>query len=167
MKFDILKTRRGKLSEKLNNEIQKPKPNIENVLRIIDDYEKNNLETIDKLKKEKLFETKRISGALKQTINAHSNITKELIGSATKRIMGALKSNDLTQSQKICKKISSIYHTFINIIIFIIKLEFMKTNKDKISVTISNKNNELLNNLSINKSKLIDKLLDNYFKKID
>jgi len=95
MKFDILKTRRGKLSEKLNNEIQKPKPNIENVLRIIDDYEKNNLETIDKLKKEKLCETKRISGALKQTINAHSNITKVLIGSATKRIYGALLNNGL------------------------------------------------------------------------
>jgi len=93
MKFDILKTRRGKLSEKLKNEIDKPVTSLENVLIIIDDYEKNNLETIDKLKKEKLYETKRISGALKQTINAHGPITSVLIGSATKRIHGALLSN--------------------------------------------------------------------------
>jgi hypothetical protein len=93
MKFDILKTRRGKLSEKLKNEIEKPTPSLDNVLIIINDYEKNNLETIDKLKKEKLYETKRISGALKQTINAHGPITSILIGSATKRIHGALLSN--------------------------------------------------------------------------
>jgi hypothetical protein len=93
MKFDILKTRRGKLSEKLKTEIEKPTPNLDNVMIIINDYEKNNLETIDKLKKEKLYETKRISGALKQTINAHGPITSVLIGSATKRIHGALLSN--------------------------------------------------------------------------
>jgi len=93
MKFDILKTRRGKLSEKLKNEIEKPTPSLDNVLIIVNDYEKNNLETIDKLKKEKLYETKRISGALKQTINAHGPITSVLIGSATKRIHGGLLSN--------------------------------------------------------------------------
>lgn len=93
MKFDILKTRSGKLSEKLKNEIEKPTPSLENVLTIINDYEKNNLETIDKLKKEKLYETKRISGALKQTINAHGPITPSLIGSATKRVYGSLLSN--------------------------------------------------------------------------
>lgn len=93
MKFDILKTRRGKLSEKLKNEIEKPTPSLENVLLIINDYEKNNLETINKLKKDKLYETKRISGALKQTINAHGPITSVLIGSATKRVYGSLLNN--------------------------------------------------------------------------
>lgn len=93
MKFDILKTRRGKLSEKLKNEIEKPTPSLDDVLIIVNDYEKNNLETIEKLKKEKLYETKRISGALKQTINAHGPITSVLIGSATKRIHGALLNN--------------------------------------------------------------------------
>lgn len=95
MKFDILKTRRGKLSEKLKNEIEKPTPSLENVLLIINDYEKNNLETINKLKKDKLYETKRISGALKQTINAHGPITSVLIGSATKRVYGSLLSNGI------------------------------------------------------------------------
>ena len=98
MKFDILKTRRGKLSEKLKNEIEKPTPSLENVLIIINDYEKNNLETINKLKKDKLYETKRISGALKQTINAHGPITSVLIGSATKRVYGSLLSNGTQQN---------------------------------------------------------------------
>lgn len=93
MKFDILKTRRGKLIDKLKNDIKIPAKSIEEVLRLIDGYEKNNLDAISKLKKDRLFETKRISGALKQTINAHGPITNILIGSATKRIYGALLSN--------------------------------------------------------------------------
>jgi hypothetical protein len=40
---------------------------------------------------------KLINGALKQTINAHGPITKERIGSATKRILGALKRIKLTK----------------------------------------------------------------------
>lgn len=90
MKFNILKTRLGKLTDKIQNELNNEKPNIENILKHIDDYEKANLETIEKLKKEKLIDTKRINGALKQTINAHGPITKILIGSATKRIYGSL-----------------------------------------------------------------------------
>jgi hypothetical protein len=56
-------------------------------------YEKANLDTINKLKKDKLYETKRISGALRQTINAHGPITLNYIGSATKRIYGVLLDN--------------------------------------------------------------------------
>ena len=60
------------------------------ILDAIDEYEKDNLATIEKLKKEKQVDTKKINGALKQAINAHGPITKVLIGSATKRIYGAL-----------------------------------------------------------------------------
>lgn len=59
----------------------------------VNDYEKANLDTITKLKKDKLYETKRISGALRQTINAHGPITLNYIGSATKRIYGVLLDN--------------------------------------------------------------------------
>lgn len=59
----------------------------------VNDYEKANLDTINKLKKDKLYETKRISGALRQTINAHGPITLNYIGSATKRIYGVLLDN--------------------------------------------------------------------------
>ncbi len=93
MKFDILKTRRGKLSDRISKELSKSEPSLEELLEIVNDFEKNNLNTIEKLKKEKLYETKRISGALKQTINAHGPITPLLIGSATKRIYGSLLSN--------------------------------------------------------------------------
>jgi len=93
MKFDILKTRRGKLEAKLNVEIfhtNLSEISMEKILKAIDEYEKDNLETIEKFKKQKLVDTKRINGALKQTINAHGPITKVLIGSATKRVYGAL-----------------------------------------------------------------------------
>lgn len=93
MNFKILKTRHGKLTEKIKHELEAKKPSLENILKHIDDYEQNNLNTIDKLKKEKIYETRRISGALKQTINAHGPITPNFIGSATKRIYGSLLSN--------------------------------------------------------------------------
>lgn len=59
----------------------------------VNDYEKANLDTITKLKKDKLYETKKISGALRQTINTHGPITLNYIGSATKRIYGVLLDN--------------------------------------------------------------------------
>jgi hypothetical protein len=90
MKFNILKTRKGKLEEKIKHELLFENPKIETILKAVDDYERDNLETIDKLKKVKLVDTKKINGALKTCINAHGPITKMLIGSATKRIYGAL-----------------------------------------------------------------------------
>lgn len=102
MKFNILKTRNGKLRNKLSNNFPKNKlaeKDIELLMSIIDDYEKANLLTIEKLKKDKNLESKRISGALKQTINAHGPITKELIGSATKRIYGSLLADDNNENK--------------------------------------------------------------------
>jgi len=43
---------------------------------------------------------KLINGALKQTINAHGPITKKHIGSATKRILGALGRLRKTKENK-------------------------------------------------------------------
>ena len=88
--FDILRTRKGKLKDKIAYELDKENPSVDVILEYVDEYEKANLETIIKLKKGKKVETNRINGALKQTINAHGSITKELIGSAGKRIYGAL-----------------------------------------------------------------------------
>lgn len=85
----IFKTREHKLKNKIINELNN-NPDINNIMKYIHDYEKDNLETIDKLRREKIIETKKINGALRQTINAHGSITKELIGSATKRIYGSL-----------------------------------------------------------------------------
>jgi hypothetical protein len=88
--FDILRTRRGRLKDKIRYELEKENPSVDVILIYVDEYEKDNLEAIIKLKKGKKVETNRINGALKQTINAHGPITKDLIGSACKRIYGAL-----------------------------------------------------------------------------
>lgn len=85
-------TRRGKLVKKIKAELTKEKTDIEKILEAVDNFEKDNVNTINKLKKNKQIDTKRINGALKQTINAHGPITKLLIGSASKRIYGALIS---------------------------------------------------------------------------
>lgn len=73
---------------------------VERLVKIIEDYEQDNLNTIDKLKRDKKIEMNRINGALKQTIQAHGPITKELIGSASKRIWGALLSNEKSRKMK-------------------------------------------------------------------
>jgi len=90
-----------KLGEKLDA------TDINEILNVFDLYEKDNLDTIEKLKRDKVYETKRISGALKQTINAHGPITAQYIGSATKRVYGSLLNNEKKESFiiKLWKKI--------------------------------------------------------------
>jgi len=94
MKFNILKTRRGKLEENIRVEMGKKFPNIELILKYIDEYEKDNLDTIEKLKRDKVLDAKRINGAIKQFLNVHPVLTKLLIGSLTKRILGSLLSDE-------------------------------------------------------------------------
>lgn len=106
MNVRIFKTRRGTLKRKLQTELTKSSPNLEYILDCIDEYEASNLATIDKLKRKRSIAIKRINGALKQTITAHGPITKNFIGSASKRIMGALLSdpND-TKIKRLINKI--------------------------------------------------------------
>ena len=82
--------RKVRLTNKLTNELDKPEPKLEDILKCIDTYEQDNLATIKKLKRKRSVESKKISGALKDSINAHGPITKLLIGSATKRVVGSL-----------------------------------------------------------------------------
>ena len=93
MRFDRLKTRHGKLKAKLEDSVLKKTigPNeIDLIIDVFDEYEKDNLASIEKLKRTRTVDAKKINGALKQTINAHGPITKLLIGSASKRILGSL-----------------------------------------------------------------------------
>lgn len=103
MKFNILKTRNGRLKDKIEHELNQENPDVNVILKYIEQYEKDNLETIDKLKRKRVLDTKRINGGLRQTINVHGPITKVLIGSATKRIIGALLDN--TQKESFIKRI--------------------------------------------------------------
>lgn len=103
MDFNVLKTRHGRLKDNIAHELKQENPNVYVILKHIEQYEKCNLDTIEKLKRKRVLEAKKISGALKQTINVHGEITKVLIGSATKRIYGALLEN--TQKGSFIKRI--------------------------------------------------------------
>ncbi len=92
-------TRRGRLENKLRAELALPQPEIGKILDAVDEFEVDNIATIEKLKKKKQIDTKRINGALKQTINAHGPITKLLIGSASKRIYGSMLT-DVNDDEK-------------------------------------------------------------------
>lgn len=116
MKFKF-KTREQRLQQKLS-QLSLNNDKISEVIKIFNYYEKDNLETITKLKKDKLFETKRISGALRQTINAHGPITLNYIGSATKRIYGVLINNPNKE-----KQINIDIGTFVLIQIFVLIIE--------------------------------------------
>lgn len=74
---------------------------VNSLLTSMEEYEQNNLDTIEKLKRDKKITMNAINGGLKQAINAHGPITKQLIGSVGKRIYGSLLT-----SEKIKKKIS-------------------------------------------------------------
>jgi hypothetical protein len=90
MKYDIFKTRGGSLRRKIQLELRNSTPSLENILQYVDEYESSNLATIEKLKRKRALAMNRISGALKTTIVAHGPITKQLIGSASKRVFGSL-----------------------------------------------------------------------------
>lgn len=84
------KTRREKLKDKIEFELNSPIPNITYILDSVDDYEKDNLGTIKNLKREKTVTLKKINGAIKSFFHAHPVYSKELNGSLSKRIYGAL-----------------------------------------------------------------------------
>lgn len=84
------KTRKGKLENRLREEIGKNNPDLDRVVSIVEAFESDNLKTIEKLKKKKKVTLNKINGGLKQSINAHGPITKNFIGSASKRIHGSL-----------------------------------------------------------------------------
>lgn len=98
--FDKFKTRKGRLENKIKSELEKDFPKYDNIISAVDAYQKDNTDTIDKLKKDKKADMNKINGALKQTINAHGPITKQLIGSAGKRIYGSLILNPNQQDRK-------------------------------------------------------------------
>jgi hypothetical protein len=89
----INKTRIGKLKSGLEQILGVDSNKIEDIIKLVNQYEKNNLDTIENLKRGKTVEMNKINGALKQTIHSHGPITMVLIGSASKRIWGALLDN--------------------------------------------------------------------------
>lgn len=111
----MIKTRKSRLENRLRDILNQKNPKLEEVLEAVEHYEQNNLKTIEKLKKKKSIELKKINGALKQAIHAHGPITKQFISSASKRIYGSLLLD-----QKLEKR--SKWYTLFKIIIFFILL---------------------------------------------
>jgi hypothetical protein len=93
--------RRSRLENKIRVEMDREFPCINKLMTAVEDFECDNIATINKLKRSKAIEVRRINGALKQTINAHGPITKPLIGSASKRVYGSLLSEALERNEKI------------------------------------------------------------------
>ena len=87
MKF---RTRKGKLEHRIKEELGKVKPDLGRVIKIVEEFEIDNIKTIEKLKKKKSVTLRKVNGALKQSINAHGPITKDLISSASKRVYGSI-----------------------------------------------------------------------------
>lgn len=99
--------RRKKLEDNLKKELSQINPSFDKIIGYINEYEKHNLKTIDKLKREREIDVRKIKGSIKQTINIHGPITKDLIGSLTKRIVGSLLS-DVKKQNKTLLKIKTI-----------------------------------------------------------
>jgi hypothetical protein len=114
MKFDLIATRKGVLMLNIRCELASPKPNPDKILSYIKEYEKKNLETIEKLRREKKIETNKIKGALKSTILAHGPITMVLIGSATKRIWGSLLVDKNALKTNIFKKLVNKFNKWLS-----------------------------------------------------
>ena len=105
----MIKSRKSRLENRIKDILQQKNPKIEDIIEAAEHYEKNNLKTIEKLKKKKSLEVKKINGALKQSINAHGPITKQFINSASKRIYGSLLVDEKQKKQsKIFKFIRGI-----------------------------------------------------------
>lgn len=114
MKFDLIATREGVLMHNIRYELASSKPNPDKILAHIKQYEKKNLETIEKLRREKQIETNKIKGALKSTIHAHGPITMALIGSATKRIYGSLLADSNTKKENFINTLKKFFTKWIN-----------------------------------------------------
>jgi len=103
-------TRRGRLESELKSKFTNKgitNDDIKVICDLFDYYENNNLQTIDKLRKEKKIEMRRINGAIKQFLNVHPILTKELVSSLGKRIYGAILSDK--KEKTIVKYLKSLF----------------------------------------------------------
>ena len=87
------KSRRKTLRSDIKNELLNQQPNLNTIMGFVDEYEVNNINTIERLRRGKTITMNRIKGGITQAINAHGPIDTELIPSLSKRIYGAILSD--------------------------------------------------------------------------
>lgn len=97
------------LYNKVLKELSNETPSGVKIVQFFIDFERSNIKEINKLKRKKKATINKIIGALKQTMTAHPNFTKELLPSAAKRIYGAIlmeeKETNWDKFTKFTKKI--------------------------------------------------------------
>ena len=109
----MIKSRKSKLENRIKDILSQKSPKLEDIIDAVEHYEKNNLGTIEKLKKRKSLEVKKINGALKQCLNSHGPITKQYISSASKRIYGSLLLDEQSTKRYKYFKIFKVIITFL------------------------------------------------------
>jgi len=109
----MIKSRKSKLENRIKDVLKQKNPNLGDIISAVDDYENNNLKAIEKLKKKKGLEIKKINGAIKQCFNAHGPITNKFITSASKRIYGSLLLDEKLTKRSKSYRIFKIIVTFL------------------------------------------------------
>lgn len=84
------KTRDEVMRNKLISLLKDDTTKINEAMKIFKEFEEANIATINKFNRVKQMDVKKISGALKQSIQAHGPIDINNISSATKRIYGSV-----------------------------------------------------------------------------
>jgi ribosomal 50S subunit-associated protein YjgA (DUF615 family) len=87
--LNCFKSRKEILKDEVGKMLKNPS-DVDKVLEIFYKFEMDNLAAIQKLNREKDVTMNKINGAIKQFLHAHPILTKELIGSLSKRIYGSL-----------------------------------------------------------------------------
>lgn len=71
------------------------------IIKTFEQYEKVNLKKIEELHRDRVITERKISGALRDTFNVHPKFNRDLIGSATKRIYGAIAMPKAKEKKKL------------------------------------------------------------------
>jgi len=95
------RSRAERLKDNISEELEKDIPDIKQILKSVNEFETDNLNTIKKLMRKKKATMNKINGAIRQSIDAHPVITKELTGSIGKRVYGAILGLEQEEKEKI------------------------------------------------------------------
>ena len=95
------RSRTDRLRDDISDELKQDKPSLNNIIKSVNEFEDDNINTINKLMRKKKATMNKINGALRQSIDAHPIITKELVGSVGKRIYGSLLELEKEEKRKV------------------------------------------------------------------
>lgn len=95
------RSRGDRLRDNISDELKEDKPSLTNIIKAVNVFESDNIDTISKLMRKKKATMNRINGAIRQSIDAHGPINKILIGSVGKRVYGAILDLEKEEKRKV------------------------------------------------------------------